>query len=199
MLGQTGGVSQARLPQQQEAWVPPWADIHTDLGEEIATILESPAYQKRLRRQQSPTRPRPSSVAFTGRRPTHRLSSASENVAMAPKPQPLPARGWRRAHQDHTVVTRPPPRATDYRDLRLAAPGSSDVYQDSLEDQRQRLEFWKRRRVPGLLSPVAMMKKLKNQLRKSHRQHASCSSKTSDLPRGVPQRLLPCMGSGEPG
>ncbi|KAK3241463.1 hypothetical protein CYMTET_48780 [Cymbomonas tetramitiformis] len=62
-LFRTGGVNHARLPQQQEACVPQWADIHTDLGEEIATILESLSYQKRLRRQRSPARPRSSNVA----------------------------------------------------------------------------------------------------------------------------------------
>eukprot|EP00854_Cymbomonas_tetramitiformis_P018789 gene18789-22446_t len=59
---------------------------------------------------------------------------------------------------------------TDYRDLKLTAPGDTTVYQLSLEDQRLRLNSWKWRSPPGSTTVEVLLRKLKKAAKSSSPQ-----------------------------
>eukprot|EP00854_Cymbomonas_tetramitiformis_P011619 gene11619-13724_t len=59
---------------------------------------------------------------------------------------------------------------TDFRNIKLTAPGDTTVYQLSLEDQRLRLNSWKWRSPPGSTTVEVLLRKLKKAAKSSSPQ-----------------------------
>ena len=140
-------------------------------------------------------RPRSSRISFSGRERARRANVLSRQLLSVehslpargsltpPRTLPTAHPCWETYCAEHGVpidrgdVDGPPPRVqaqhaaptvqpSDYKDLHLAAPGASKVYQSSLADQRRRLTSWSWRSPTGATSESVLLRQLRMTLKK---------------------------------